>query len=88
MCDTALLAETLCLEVILTTAILCLQVSLPLIFAGSNNLSRIVANTTKYSHITPVRQSLHSLPMKHHSVFKTTLLVHKFLHSGYPKTFL
>ena len=27
-----------------------------------NSLARIVANTTKYSHITPVRKALHWLP--------------------------
>ena len=52
-----------------------------------NSVARIVANTTKYSHITPVRKSLHWLPIKHRSVFKMALLAHKFLHSGYPKYF-
>ena len=52
-----------------------------------NSLARIVANTTKYSHITPVRKSLHWLPVLHRSVFKTALLVYKFLHSGHPKYF-
>ena len=51
------------------------------------SLARIVANTTKYSHITPVRKSLHWLPVLHRSVFKTALLVYKFLHSGHPKYF-
>ena len=52
-----------------------------------NSLARIVANTTKYSHITPVRKALHWLPIKYHSIFKTAVLVHKFLHSGNPKYF-
>ena len=52
-----------------------------------NSLARIVANTTKYSHITPVRKSLHWLPVLHRSVFKTALWVYKFLHSGHPKYF-
>ena len=30
---------------------------------------------------------LHWLPIEHCSIFKTALLVHKFLHSGYPKYF-
>ena len=51
-----------------------------------NSLARIVANT-KYSHITPVRKSLHWLPIKHRSIFKVALLVYKFLHSGHPKYF-
>ena len=50
-----------------------------------NSLARIVANTTKYSHITPVRKALHWLPIKYRSIFKTALLVYKFLHSGNPK---
>ena len=52
-----------------------------------NSLARIVANTTKYSHITPVRKALHWLPIKYRSIFKTAVLVHKFLHSGNPKYF-
>ena len=53
-----------------------------------NSLARIVTNTIKYSHITSVRKTLHWLPIEHHSIFKTALLVYKFLHSGYPKYFV
>ena len=52
-----------------------------------NSLAIIVTNTTKYSHITPVRKILHCLPIEHRSIFKTALLVYKFLHCGYPKYF-
>ena len=52
-----------------------------------NSLARIVANTTKYSHITPVRKALHWLLIKYRSIFKTAVLVYKFLHSGNPKYF-
>ena len=52
-----------------------------------NSLARIVANTTKYSHITPVRKSLHWLPIMHRSIFKVALLVYKFPHNGHPKYF-
>ena len=52
-----------------------------------NCLARIITNATKYSHITPVRKTLHWLPIEHHSIFKTALLVYKFLHCGYPKYF-
>ena len=38
------------------------------------SLARIVTNTTKYSHITPVRKALHCLPIKYHSIFKTAML--------------
>ena len=41
-----------------------------------NSLARIVANTTKYSHITPVRKSLHWLLIMHRSIFKVALLVY------------
>ena len=43
-----------------------------------NSLARIVANTTKYSHITPVRKSLHWLPIMHRSIFKVALLCKSF----------
>ena len=52
-----------------------------------NSLARIVAQTTKYSHIIPERKTLHRLPIKHHSVFNTALLVYKFLQSSFPKFF-
>ena len=52
-----------------------------------NSLARIVAITTKYSHITPVRKVLHWFPIKYHSVFKTAVLVYKFVQSGNPKYF-
>ena len=53
-----------------------------------NSLARIVTNTTKYSHITPVRKTLHWLPIEHRFIFKTASLVYKFPHSGYPKYFV
>ena len=52
-----------------------------------NCLARIVTNTTKYSHITPVRKILHWLPIEYRSIFKTALLVYKILYCGYPKYF-
>ena len=50
-----------------------------------NSLAGIVANTTKYSHITPVEKTLHWLLI--HALFKMALLVYKFLQSSYPKYF-
>ena len=38
-------------------------------------VGRIVTNTTKYPHITPVRKTLQWLPIEHRSIFKTALLV-------------
>ena len=79
------------LVVDLTTVIPCLGVSLLLMFINCNVsktvLLEIVSNTTKYSHITPVRKPLHLLLIEYHSIFKTALLVYKFLQSGYPKYF-
>ena len=76
------------LGVNLTAVIPCSGVSQLLIFVICKSLARIVTNTTKYSHITPVRKTLRWLPIEHHSIFKTALLVYKFLHSGYPKYFV
>ena len=53
-----------------------------------NSLARIVTNTTKYPYTTSVWKTLLWLPIEHCSVFKTALLVYKFLHSGYPKYFV
>ena len=41
-----------------------------------NSLARIVANT-----IIPVRKVLDWLPIKYHSMFKTAMIIYKFLHS-------
>ena len=35
--------------------------------------------------ISPVLKKLHWLLVEHRSVFKTTILVYKFLHTGFPK---
>ena len=40
-----------------------------------NSLARMVDNTTKYSHITPVKNNLHWLPVRQCSVSLTALLV-------------
>ena len=52
-----------------------------------NNAPRIVSNTRRYASITPVLKKLHWLPVEHRSVFKTTTLVYKFRHTGFPKYF-
>ena len=41
----------------------------------------------KYSHISPIRKPLHWMPIKYHSIFKSAMLVYKFLHMGNPKYF-
>ena len=47
-----------------------------------NSHGRIITNTTKYKHITPVRKTFYWLPIEYCSVFKTVLQVNKFLQSG------
>ena len=51
------------------------------------NSARIVSNTSRYTSITPVLKKLHWLSAEHCSVFKTAILVYKFLHTGFPKYF-
>ena len=52
-----------------------------------NGETRIVTNTCRYTSITPVLKKLCWLPVEYHSLFKTTILVNKFLYSGFPKHF-
>ena len=81
--------QMLSLVVDMTTVILCLEslsaLDLRKLQCVQNSLARIVTNTTKHSHITPARKTLHRLPSDYHCILKTALLVYKFLHSGYPK---
>ena len=50
-----------------------------------NTIACIVCNTSKYSHITAVLKSLHWLPVKYHSMFKTGSIIYKHLHTGLSK---
>ena len=52
-----------------------------------NSAARIVTNISKYDHISPVLNSLHWLPVKYRCIFKTCMLVYKYLHSGLPNYF-
>ena len=52
-----------------------------------DSLAKMVAEITKYWHMTPARKSLHCLPIKYLTVFKRALLVFKFLQSGCRKYF-
>ena len=52
-----------------------------------NTLARIVTNDRKYAHVTPILQKLHWLPVKYRCIFKTAILVYKFLHSCSPSYF-
>jgi hypothetical protein len=52
-----------------------------------NAAARIVTNTPKFSHISPVLKSLHWLPVKFRIMFKTLCITHKFIGTGLPKYF-
>src|SRR5688572_17404655 len=50
-----------------------------------NSLARVITNTSKYEHITPLLKSLHWLPVQHRIRFKLGLIVYKTLNSGQPQ---
>ena len=52
-----------------------------------NSLARIVCRTTCLFHTTPLRKALYLLPRRHHCIFKTALLVYKYLYTNCPKYF-
>ena len=52
-----------------------------------NSLARIVYRATCLSHTTPLRKALQWLPIRHRCIFKTALLVYKYLHTNCPKYF-
>ena len=52
-----------------------------------NCLVCFVSGASRFSYITPTLKSLHFLPVKQRIIFKTLLLVYKFLTTGKPKYF-
>ena len=52
-----------------------------------NSLARIDYRATCLSHTTPLRKALHWLPIRHRCIFKTALMVYKYLHTNCPKYF-
>ena len=52
-----------------------------------NSAARIISNSSKYTSITPIRKALHWLPVEYRSIFKTAVLVYKFIHTGFPRYF-
>ena len=52
-----------------------------------NALARFVTGASKYTHITSTLRTLHSLPIRQHIIFRTLLLVYKYLTTGQPKYF-
>ena len=52
-----------------------------------NALARFVTGTSKYTHITSTLRTLHWLPIRQRIIFKTLVLVYKYLTTGQPKYF-
>ena len=70
--------------------ILCLGVSLLFIFVGCNVFKIVLIEllpTSPSTHTPFLLERLHWLPSEYCYVFKTVLLVYKFLQSGHPKYF-
>ena len=53
-----------------------------------NSLAHIVSGASRFSDITPALKSLHWLPVKQCIIFKTLVLIHKYLTIGKPNTLL
>ena len=82
--------QMLWLGVDLTTVIPCLEVSQLLIFVSCNVFKIVLLEllpTPLSIHTSLLLGRLSWLPIEHHSIFKTALLVDKFLHRAYPKYF-
>ena len=74
----------------LTTVTPCLGVYLLLTYASYNAFKTIWSELfvePHVSHTTPLRKALHWLPIRHRCIFKTALLVYKYLHTNCPKYF-
>ena len=52
-----------------------------------NCLAHFVSGASRFPHITPTLKSLHWLPVKQCIIFKTLVLIHKYLTTGKPKCF-
>ena len=49
-----------------------------------NACARLVCNSSKYCHITPLLKTLHWLPVKQRIIFKILLIVYKAMHGQAP----
>ena len=68
----------------LTTVTPCLGVYLLPTYTSYNAFKTV---WPELSHTTPLRKALHWLPIRHRCIFKTALLVYKYLHTNCPKYF-
>jgi len=50
-----------------------------------NSAARIVTNTRKYDHITPILQKLHWLPVRQRIHFKILLITYKSINDMAPE---
>ena len=50
-----------------------------------NAAARIISLSSKHSHITPILQNLHWLPVKERIIFKILLLVHQIMNKTAPE---
>ena len=53
-----------------------------------NNAARLVTQTPRRAHITPVLFDLHWLPVRHRISYKLLLIIHKTLHSSHSPSYL
>ena len=63
------------------------KVNLHRLQSVQNSAARIVTNSCKYTHITPVLKKLHWLPIQFRSEFTLATLVYKFIHISFSKYF-
>jgi hypothetical protein len=50
-----------------------------------NAIARVVTNTPRREHISPILKALHWLPVKQRITFKVMIITHSLLHSSRPK---
>ena len=60
------------------------QVNLNKLQRIQNSLARVITNTSKYQHITPILKKLHWLPIKQRIDYKLCLLTYKTLTNQQP----
>ena len=60
------------------------QVNLNKLQRIQNSLARVITNTSKYQHITPILKKLHWLPVKQRIDYKLCLLTYKTLTNQQP----
>ena len=72
------------------TSDFCSAVFDPCLHYSNTNIKKAIkwqSRATCLSHTTPLRKALHWLPIRHRCIFKTALLVYKYLHTNCPKYF-